>query len=198
LGHGLTQSSLGIGVGAGFGSGSVSGSGLKTYSAAGSFARQNKSDQDSEPISLKCLNPDGIRPLAGRPLSPALVCGVDNKSSLVYKLPIRSRLISRTASVRLSMFLPLRLLSCLKCNTAVVVDFVFGNWNNESINIMSHSSVPRFFVRFYCFKVHSALSLPRRRAGTCEARRRLPYEFWQICVSVRLKQAAMSARFEPS
>ena len=46
------------------------------------------------------------------------------------------------------MFLSLRLLSCLLCNTAVVVDFVFGNWNNESINIMSHSSVPHFFVRF--------------------------------------------------
>jgi hypothetical protein len=26
-------------------------------------------------------------------------------------------------------------LTCLLCNTAVVVDFVFRKWNNESINI---------------------------------------------------------------
>jgi hypothetical protein len=32
-------------------------------------------------MSLKCLNPDGIRPLAGRSQSSALVCSVDNTSS---------------------------------------------------------------------------------------------------------------------
>jgi len=37
-------------------------------------------------MSLKYLNSDRIRRLAGRPRSSALVCNVDNKSSLVYKL----------------------------------------------------------------------------------------------------------------
>jgi hypothetical protein len=45
-------------------------------------------------MPLKCLNPDGIRPLAGCPQSSVLVCSVHNKSSLLNKVPIRSRLIS--------------------------------------------------------------------------------------------------------
>jgi hypothetical protein len=65
-------------------------------------------------MSLKCLNPDAIRPLAGRPRSSALVSSVDNKPSLVYKVPIRSRLISRTDGIWLSTFLPLRLITSSK------------------------------------------------------------------------------------
>jgi hypothetical protein len=53
-------------------------------------------------MSLKCLNLDRIRPISGRPQSSALVCGVDNKSSLFYKVPIRSPLIARTAGVWLA------------------------------------------------------------------------------------------------
>ena len=61
-------------------------------------------------MALKCLNPDSIPPLTGRPKSSAL-CSVDNTSSLVYRVPIRSRLIPRTASVRLSTFIPLRFIT---------------------------------------------------------------------------------------
>ena len=65
-------------------------------------------------MSLKWLNLDRIRPIAGRPQSSALVCSADNKSSLVCKFPIRSRLISRTAGVWLATFLPLRLITSSK------------------------------------------------------------------------------------
>ena len=42
-------------------------------------------------MSLKCLNPDGIRPLAGRPQLSALISSVDNKSAFVYKVPFEVR-----------------------------------------------------------------------------------------------------------
>jgi len=35
--------------------------------------------------------------------------------------------------------------TCLLCNTALVVDFVFGKCNSEFINILSHSTV-HFFL----------------------------------------------------
>ena len=42
-------------------------------------------------------------------------------------------------------------LTCLLCNTAVVIDFVFRKWNNEAINIVSHRSVLGLFVGFSGF-----------------------------------------------
>ena len=42
--------------------------------------------------------------------------------------------------------------TCLLRNAAIVVDVVFRNWNNESINIMSHRSVLWFVCGVWRFQ----------------------------------------------
>jgi hypothetical protein len=53
-------------------------------------------------MPLKCLDPDGIRPLAGRPQSSALVCSVHNKSSLLIKFRFEVTLFPRSSTTNFS------------------------------------------------------------------------------------------------
>ena len=97
-------------------------------------------------MALKCLNPDSIRPLTGRPKSSAL-CSVDNTSSLVYRVPIRSRLIPRTASVGLSTFIPLRFITSSNWSCGEIVLAISRrrpiNDKNRFLNRVGYSTLVR-------------------------------------------------------